>query len=145
MSQLDQAERSAAAMWARDTASQALGIAIEVLAPGEVRATMTVRPDMVNGHDVCHGGYLFTLADTAFAFACNAYGKVTVAAGAHIDFLRPVRAGERLTAHASERHRGRRTGIYDVVLQNAAGETVALFRGRSHVTERPLPGAGPPP
>ncbi len=139
MNELETARRCAAAMFSKDVAAQALGIAIEVLAPGEVRATMEIRPDMVNGHDVCHGGYLFTLADTAFAFACNAYGKVTVAAGASIDFLRPAKAGDRLTALASERHRGRRTGVYDVIVASQSGETIALFRGRSHVTDRPLP------
>jgi acyl-CoA thioesterase len=139
MSDLETARRCADAMWAKDTASQALGIRIDVVAPGEVRATMEVRPDMLNGHDVCHGGYVFTLADTAFAFACNAYGQVTVAAGAQIDFLRPAKAGDRLTALAAERHRGRRTGVYDVAVTNQAGETVALFRGRSHATDRPLP------
>lgn len=139
MDDLEMARRCAQEMWARDTASRSLGIRIEVLAPGEVRATMEVLPGMLNGHDVCHGGYLFTLADTAFAFACNAYGKVTVAAGGLIDFLRPAKAGDRLTALAAERHRGRRNGVYDVAITNQAGETVALFRGRSHVTERSLP------
>lgn len=139
MNDVDTARRCAEAMWAKDDASQALGIAIEVTAPGSVRATMQVRADMLNGHDVCHGGYLFTLADTAFAFACNAYGKVTVAAGASIDFLRPAKSGDRLTAVATERHRGGRTGVYDVAVTNQAGETLALFRGRSHATDRSLP------
>lgn len=139
MNDVDKARRCAEAMWTKDEASRALGIEIEVAAPGSVSATMQVRADMVNGHDVCHGGYLFTLADTAFAFACNAYGKVTVAAGASIDFLRPAKSGDRLTAVAAERHRGGRAGIYDVAVTNQAGETVALFRGRSHATDRPLP------
>lgn len=138
MKELETARRCAEAMWAKDDAAQALGITVEVDAPGAVRATMQVRADMINGHDVCHGGYLFTLADTAFAFACNGYGKVTVAAGGSIDFLRPVKAGDRLTAAARERYRGPRTGVYDVLVTNQAGETVALFRGRSHTTDRPL-------
>lgn len=138
MNDVERAKRCAETMWAKDDAAQALGIAIEVAAPGSVRATMHVRADMINGHDVCHGGYIFTLADTAFAFACNAYGKVTVAAGAAIDFLRPAKDGDRLTAAATERFRGRTTGIYDVLVTNQGGETVAIFRGRSHTTARPL-------
>jgi acyl-CoA thioesterase len=138
MSELDEAKGRAEAMWAKDVASQRLGIAIDLLAPGSVRATMEVRADMINGHDLCHGGYLFTLADTAFAFACNADEHVTVAAAASIDFLRPVREGDRLTAVATERYRGPRTGIYDVLITNEAGATVAIFRGRSHTTGRPL-------
>ena len=87
------------------------------------------------------GGYLFTLADTAFAFACNAYGQVTVAAGASIDFLRPVQVGDRLEAVACEQHRGRRRGIYDVVVRDQEGRKVAVFRGRAHATDRALSGS----
>lgn len=126
------AQDSAARMFADDLASQRLGIDIEVIAPGRVAATMTVREDMVNGHAICHGGYIFTLADTAFAFACNTYGSVAVAASAGIDFIAPARAGERLCAEAAEAHRRTRSGLYDVrVTETESGRLVALFRGRS--------------
>lgn len=138
MNEVETAKRCADAMWAKDAASQRLGITLEVTGAGAVRARMEVSPAMINGHDVCHGGYLFTLADTAFAFACNAYDRVTLAAGASIDFLRPARQGDRLTASATERYRGRRTGIYDVLITNQEDEVVAVFRGRSHATERRL-------
>ena len=138
MDELELAQRCADTMWAGDTASQELGIVIEVTAPGAVRASMEVRATMLNGHDVCHGGYLFTLADTAFAFACNAYDRVTLAAAASIDFLLPAKLGDRLSAEATERHRGRRTGLYDVVISDQHGRTIAIFRGRSHATDQPL-------
>ncbi len=138
MNELELAQRCADAMWAADRASQELGIVIEVTAPGEVCASMDVQADMLNGHDVCHGGYLFTLADTAFAFACNAYDRVTLAAAASIDFLRPAKLGDRLSAAATERHRGRRTGLYDVIITDQQGRTIAIFRGRSHATDEPL-------
>ena len=93
---------------------------------------------MLNGHDVCHGGYLFTLADTAFAYACNTYNQVTLASGASIEFLRPARAGDRIVARATEIHRGGRTGFYDVSLENQDGEQIAVFRGRSHSTREVL-------
>lgn len=143
MTDLELARQCADRMYAHDEASRALGIEIEIPAPGEAVARFRVTPAMVNGFGVCHGGYLFTLADTAFAFACNAYGPVTVAAGASIDFLRPAHAGDRLQAHAREQQRGRRHGIYDVVVQNQDGRTVALFRGRAQVTDRPPPAVAP--
>jgi len=127
-----EAERSAAALYERDRASQQLGIRIVEVKPGQARVTMKVTADMVNGHEVCHGGYVFTLADSAFAFSCNTYNKSTVAAAASIDFLAPVRAGDELTATASEQWRSRRTGLYEVTVTNQHGERVALFRGRSH-------------
>lgn len=132
------AQLCAAKMYADDEASQALGIQIEVRAPGCAEARLEVRPDMLNGHDVCHGGLIFTLADTAFAFACNTYDKVTLAAGASIEFLRPVKLGDQLLATATERHRGGRSGIYDVVVTNQDAVDVAIFRGRSHMTSKPL-------
>ncbi|HEX2140552.1 MAG TPA: hydroxyphenylacetyl-CoA thioesterase PaaI [Woeseiaceae bacterium] len=138
MDELELARRCAEAMWADDKAAQALGIRVEVTAPGAVRATMEVTAAMINGHDVCHGGYLFTLADTAFAFACNAYGRVSLAAAASIDFLRPAKLGDRLTAEAAERHRGRRAGIYEVTVIDQDDAVIALFHGRSHTTDRPL-------
>lgn len=137
----DIARQCARQMLAKDEASRALGIAIDIPKPGVAIARLEVRSAMINGFGVCHGGYLFTLADTAFAFACNAYGGVNVAVAASIDFLRPVRVGDRLVAEARERHRGRTQGIYDVVVRNQDGRTVALFRGRSQVSDRPPPEA----
>lgn len=118
-------------MYAHDAASKSLGISVDILEPGSAVATMIVREDMTNGFDICHGGLIFALADTAFAFACNAYDDVTVAASGMIEFIRPVHAGERLHAEAREEHRGRRTGIYTVKVQNQDDECVALFRGRA--------------
>ena len=100
--------------------------------PGYARLAMTVREDMVNGHKICHGGLIFTLADSAFAFACNTYDLVTVAASGSIEFLLPGRLGDELTAVAEERTRSKRTGVYDVAVRNQHGECVAMFRGRSH-------------
>lgn len=130
--------RYAEEMLAKDRASRALGIAVEVTGVGAATAEVRVTDDMLNGFGVCHGGHLFALADTAFAFACNTHGIVTVAAGGSIDFLRPVHAGDQLTATATERSRGKRTGVYDVVVRNQHGKEVALFRGRSHATGKPL-------
>ena len=108
-----------------------LGIEVDIPAPGEAVATMTVREDMVNGVDVLHGGLLFALADTAFAFACNAYDNQSVAASGQIEFLRPVLLGDVLAASASEEYRGRRNGYYTIEVRNQRDEVVALFRGRS--------------
>lgn len=119
------------AMYERDAASQALGIQLVAVGEGTATTRMVVRPDMVNGHDVAHGGFIFTLADTAFAFACNSYGPVTLAAGAAIEFLAPARAGSTLTAVATERYRQGRSGHYDVEVTDDLGTVVALFRGRS--------------
>jgi len=126
------AEASAAAMWAEDRASQGLGMELEAVAPGLATLAMTVRADMVNGHEICHGGFIFILADSAFAFACNSENHNTVAAGARIEFLAPGRMGDRLTAVARQVTQGRRTGVYDVVVSNQQGVTLALFRGNSH-------------
>lgn len=138
MNSVDIAKRCADAMWENDAASRELGIAIEVIGAGHVRASLEVSRSMINGHEVCHGGYLFTLADTAFAFACNAYDRVTLAASASIDFVKPAKEGDRLVAEATERYRGRKTGIYDVIVTNQADEVVAIFRGRSHATNETL-------
>ena len=126
------AERAAAAMFERDRASQALGMHITGVRPGWARVAMRVRPDMVNGHGVCHGGIVFALGDSAFAFACNSHNESTVAAAASIDFLAAVREGDELTAEASELWRTRRNGLYEIVVSNQRGERVALFRGRSY-------------
>lgn len=136
------ARRSADAMYAADAASRALGIAIEDVAPGRPTALMQVTPQMVNGHGIAHGGYVFLLADTAFAFACNTHGVRTVARSGEIVFLRPVRAGEELVATAVERVRRGRSGVYDVTVAGDGGEIVAEFRGQS----REIGGAvGEPP
>jgi acyl-CoA thioesterase len=126
------AQAVAEAMWARDRASQALGMRIEAIAPGRAVLSMPVRSDMVNGHAICHGGLIFTLADSAFAFACNSYNHNTVASACHIDFLAPAREGEVLEAEAVERSLSGRTGVYDITVRVRGGRTVALFRGKSY-------------
>lgn len=131
------AERSAAAMYAADHAVHALGIRIVEVRPGYARATMTVREDMLNGHSACHGGMIFSLADTTFAYSCNSHGGTVVAAAASIDFLAPGKAGDELTAEAVERWRSKRSGVYEVTVVNQRGETIALFRGRSHQVREP--------
>lgn len=131
MTELDIAQRCAEKLRNDDKASQALGINTDVTVVGEASARMIVRSDMVNGMDVCHGGLVFALADTAFAYACNAYNVQAFAASCHIEFLRPARLGDELLATASEDHRGRRSGYYTVKIHNQRGELVALFRGRS--------------
>jgi acyl-CoA thioesterase len=125
------AEASARAMYGQDRASQALGMRVLEVRPGYARLAMKVREDMVNGHQLCHGGLIFTLADSAFAFACNTYDLVTVASAATVEFLLSAHLGDELTAIAEERSRSKRTGIYDVAVSNQRGECVALFRGRS--------------
>ena len=126
------AERVAQAMYERDAASQRLGMRIVRVAPGYAELTMTIRADMLNGHAICHGGFIFTLADSAFAFACNSYNLTTVASGCAIDFLAPAREGDVLTAIAREKSMSGRTGVYDVEVANQRGEPVALFRGKSY-------------
>lgn len=126
------AERAVRALWDGDRASQMLGMRVVSCGPGRAEVSMHVRADMVNGHAICHGGLIFALADSAFAFACNSHGDRTVAAGAAIDFLAPGREGDVLTAVATERWRAGRSGIYEIEVRNQRAETVALFRGRSH-------------
>ncbi|HVO87230.1 MAG TPA: hydroxyphenylacetyl-CoA thioesterase PaaI [Casimicrobiaceae bacterium] len=126
------AERVAAEMFARDLASQRMGMQIVRCSPGRAELSMIVREDMVNGHAICHGGFIFTLADSAFAFACNSYNLNTVAQGGSIEFVAPARQGERLTAIAEERSLAGRTGVYDITVRNDRGETIALFRGKSY-------------
>jgi acyl-CoA thioesterase len=122
------ARRSAEAMWAEDRASRSLGMVLDAVGPGTATLRMTVRDDMVNGHDIGHGGLTFTLADSAFAFACNSYNRRTVAAGAEVRFRAPTRAGDVLVATAVERERSGRDGTYDVTV--SAGEVVvATFVG----------------
>jgi len=119
-------------MFAADRASKGLGMTITDLGEGTATLTMTVREDMLNGFDICHGGFITTLADSAFAFACNSRNVVTVAAGLTVDFLAPAHGGDVLTAAASETSRAGRTGVYDIVVTNQHGRRVALVRGRSH-------------
>ena len=121
-------------MWAADAASAALGMRLVALGPGEARVSMVVRPDMVNGHDLCHGGLVASLADSAFALACNSRGPVTVAAAFAIDFVAPVRLGQTLYADAREVALRGRSGVYDVTVRAGDpddGDVVAVFRGRS--------------
>ncbi len=135
------AEAQAAAMLALDSASQGLGIRVSGVGPGRATASMRVTSAMVNGHGICHGGYLFLLADTAFAFACNTHGSPVVAAGADVSFLAPVHEGEELVAEAVERVLRGRSGLYDVTVRRGA-EPVLEFRGRSRTLPRRSEPAG---
>ena len=126
------ADATAEAMYSRDRAAQALGIRIIRVQPGASLLAMTVRGDMVNGHHICHGGMIFSLADTAFAYACNSYNKNTVASACHIDFLAPAKEGDILEAEAIEQSAAGRTGVYDITVRTAGGKTIALFRGKSY-------------
>ncbi len=126
------AELAGKTMYERDPASQALGMTLDAIRPGYARMSMRVRADMLNGHATCHGGFIFTLADSAFAFACNSYNFNTVGAGCTIDYLAPGREGERLVAEAVEQALAGKTGVYDVTVKNEEGRTIALFRGKSH-------------
>ena len=134
------ARRHVDAMWADDRASRRLGMALHDVGPGRAELSMTVRDDMVNGHGICHGGFLAALADSAFAFACNTYGSVTVAAGFDITFVAPARLGDRLVARATERVRYGRNGVYDVTVLRIGVDTetvIAEFRGRSRSLPAP--------
>ncbi|MGF1477256.1 MAG: hydroxyphenylacetyl-CoA thioesterase PaaI [Geminicoccaceae bacterium] len=125
------ARRCADAMWSEDRASQGLGMVIDHVGAGSAQLSMTVRDDMVNGHGICHGGIIFALADSAFAFACNSFNQNTVAQHCTISFLAPARQGDRLEARASKRTQAGRSGIYDVTVRDQAGTIVAEFRGFS--------------
>jgi acyl-CoA thioesterase len=126
------AELAGKTMYERDPASQALGMLLDAIRPGYARMRMRVREDMLNGHGTCHGGYIFMLADSAFAFACNSHNLNTVGAGCSIDYLAPGRPGDVLMAEASEQALSGKTGVYDVVVSDQDGRKVALFRGKSH-------------
>lgn len=133
------AEACRDAMWANDRASKALGMQIQAVSPGGAVLSMTVREDMLNGHDTCHGGLITTLADSAFAFACNAYNEITVASGFDVNIMAPARQGDVLTATAVEQSKSGRTGVYDITVTNQAGVRVAIFRGRSYTLKgKPL-------
>ena len=126
------AELAGKTMFGRDPASQALGMLLAEIRPGYARMTMAVRDDMLNGYQTCHGGYIFMLADSAFAFACNSHNHNTVGAGCSIDYLVPGRLGDMLCAEAVEQAFSGKTGVYDVKVSNQEGRTVALLRGKSH-------------
>lgn len=126
------AEAATRALWARDAASQGLGMRVESIGPGHATLSMTVRADMLNGHRLCHGGLLFTLADSAFAYACNSHNFNTVSSACHIDFLAPAHEGDVLEAEAVERSQAGRTGVYDVTVRVRGGAVVALLRGKSY-------------
>ncbi|MBV0931850.1 hydroxyphenylacetyl-CoA thioesterase PaaI [Marinobacterium weihaiense] len=123
---------SSNAMHANDHAAKGLNIQIDEIRPGYARLSMKVRKDMLNGHDICHGGFIFTLSDTAFAHACNSYNKVTVASGCSIEFVAPGFLDDTLTAVAQERQRKGRTGVYDITVYNQNNEELAFFRGKSY-------------
>ena len=126
------AQRVCDAMWAGDHASKMLGMRITEVGPGRAVVEMVVRQDMLNGHAICHGGLITTLADSAFAFACNSHNEVTVASGFAIDLLAPGRLGDVLTATCTELSKAGRTGVYDADVRNQRGERIAVFRGRSY-------------
>lgn len=129
------AEASTAAMWAGDLASQGLGMALETVAPGRAVVSMTITEAMTNGHKTCHGGFIFTLADSAFAFACNSYNQRAVAQIASISFLAPAFAGDHLRAEAHEVARAGRSGIYDIRVTNQKDAVIAEFRGHSRTVK----------
>ncbi len=126
------AEACRDAMWLNDRASKSLGMQVLAVGPGTATLVMTVREDMLNGHDICHGGLITTLADSAFAFACNAYNEVSVAAGFDVNLLAAARLGDRLVAVAAELSKSGRTGVYDIAVSNQRDERIAAFRGRSY-------------
>ena len=137
------ARATAQIMYAADRCSKALGFELLDVRPGYARMRMTVRDDFLNGHEICHGGLIFTLADSTFAFACNSYNVNTVASGCSIEFLRPVPGGDVLTAEAVEQTLSGRTGIYDIRVTNQTGEAVAMFRGKSaQIRGNVIPSAG---
>ena len=125
------ARAAAEIMWRDDNASKGLGMRIDEVRPGYARLSMTVTPNMVNGHNLCHGGLIFTLADSTFAFACNSHNQRAVAAGASIEFLAPAFLGDVLTAEGAEQVLKGRTGVYDMKVTNQKNELIALFRGKS--------------
>jgi acyl-CoA thioesterase len=133
------AEAARDAMWADDRASKALGMQVLAVGPGTATLAMTVREDMLNGHDLCHGGLVSMLADSAFAYACNAHNEITVASGFDVNLLAAAHLGDVLTAQATEVSKSGRTGVYDVSVSNQRGEAVAAFRGRSYTMKgKPL-------
>ena len=138
------ARACAEAMWQDDRASRGLGMEIVAIAPGQARLAMTVGAEMVNGHGICHGGFIFLLADSAFAFACNSENEKAVAQHCTITFLRPARLGDRLHAEAAKRGEAGRSGIYDITVRGADDTVIAEFRGQSRrIGERFFPEESP--
>lgn len=138
------ADRVGEVMFNADGATQALGMVVDAIAPGYAKLSMTVREDMLNGHKTCHGGLIFSLADSAFAFGCNAYNFVTVAQGCEITYLAPGRLGDRLVAECREQTLAGRNGVYDIKVTNQDGVTIALFRGKSRrIKGQVVPGLTP--
>jgi len=125
------AQRCAEIMWPDDHAARGLGMTIVAVGPGTATLTMTVRQDMVNGHGTCHGGFIFAVADSTFAYACNSFNHRAVAAGVDINFLAPSHLGDILTGHGHARHQGGRSGVYDIEVMNQDGKLIAVFRGRA--------------
>jgi acyl-CoA thioesterase len=125
------AQRCADIMWPDDHAARGLGIEIVDVGAGRATLRMTVRQDMVNGHGICHGGFIFAVADSTFAYACNGYNHRAVAAGVDINFVAPAHLGDILTARGAARHQGGRSGVYDIEVGNQDGRLIAIFRGRS--------------
>ena len=138
MDKLRLARDCAEQMFRDDQASRDLGMTVNIVEPGVAEVRMTVSKNMVNGHNACHGGFIFTVADSAFGFACNCYNDVTVASGADINYLYSAKLDDVLVATARETHRGRRSGVYDVEVRNQDGRLIAVFRGRSVALGRPL-------
>jgi acyl-CoA thioesterase len=135
MSPQQVAEATRDAMWRDDRASRGLGMQVLAIGPGSAMVAMAVREDMLNGHAICHGGFITTLADSAFAFACNTYNELTVASGFDVNLMVAARLGDVLTATARELSKSGRTGVYDVAVHNQRGEAVAAFRGRSYAVK----------
>ena len=135
---IELAQACAQEMWSNDKASQALEMSLDEVLPGRATLSMDVNQTMTNGYDICHGGYIFALADSAFAFSCNTYDRVTVAQGCSIEYLRPVRLGDRLCAKGREVKRGRTTGIYDIDIFNQRNELVSIFRGNSFTLDKSI-------
>jgi acyl-CoA thioesterase len=119
-------------MWADDRASRSLGMFVVAVGPGTATSVMTVREDMLNGHDICHGGLVAMLADSTFAYACNAYNEITVASGFDVSLIAAAHLGDELTAQCVEVAKAGRTGVYDITVTNQRGERIAVFRGRSY-------------
>ena len=126
------AKEVGAKLCAQDAAVRTLGITLDSISPGHARLVMKVREDMINGAGICHGGLITTLADSAFAFACNSYNRLTLAAGIAVDFIAPAHQGDVLTATAAEVSRSARTGVYDINVTNQQNKLVAVLRGRCH-------------
>ncbi len=145
MTEAELAQACADSMYSRDVAAQELGIKIEVTGVGSSRMSMTITAHMLNGHGVCHGGFIFALADTAFAYACNSRNSINLAQSCSIDFVSPAKEGELLTATAEQHHQFSRTGLYDITVTRANGEAVARFRGRSYRIKGTILPAGEEP